>query len=159
MNALARLPTELLLQIIHDLDYLTRTRLKSTNRYFNITVNAEECDEQDKMSAVLLAQDFPQNDDAFGCFRCYKVLPASAFDDRLIGRNYPVPIRLNHVPAAHHRKGGWRELWRYCLDCGFRLQLHEPGEVIYVRGVRMVICSCCMKLNESACPNCNMCRD
>lgn len=157
MSALDQLPAELLLQIITNPDYLTRVRLQSTNRYFSLVVDHEACIRQDKRSAVILAETLPQNIDAFGCFLCFKVLPASAFDDWRIGRAYPG----DEPDSAHgYPKGGWNQAERHCLDCGFRAKLRSPGETMYVQGVKMVVCCKCRDLKTSqVCVYCKTCTE
>lgn len=157
-NPLGKLPTELLQQIIDYLNFLTRVKLSTVNKHLSIITCPEKCNQHDKRAALLSAESFPQNANAFGCFRCFKVLPASAFDDWRIGIDYPWSDRPLYATSYHNRKGGRDSHRRHCLDCSFRLQLHTAGEIMYLQGVRMVVCIQCGNLKAwPVCPDCRIC--
>ncbi len=103
LSGLQTLPLELQLNIAEYLDYGSLLALRRTNRHLHNLADRIKCSDLEKSTFVRAAEQYPQHANNFGCYRCYRVLPASEFADRQIRRAYG--------------KGNAKTLNRLCFDC------------------------------------------
>ena len=150
---LEALPPELHLQIFASLNYKTAIALSQTNRLFHAIVSPKACSSEDKQQFVRSVERsaFNKVQFNFGCYRCYRVLPSTAFAD-------------NQLKGPRGRMGlKWLE--RFCVACGITDSLYTPGSRIkrdgreswYCGGCRTgKRCRCCLRCGrcEECLPRC-----
>ncbi|KAK4547951.1 hypothetical protein LTR36_010670 [Oleoguttula mirabilis] len=136
-----RLPAELQLQVLGDLDYQSAIRLSQTNRYFH-AVAKQEVSVGAKVDFVIIAQywekhsvdtvswtlegnfwtedinrDFRTVTVGYGCFTCFRVRPMEAFAARQI-------LRCNKCGP---RTRAMRHNLRCCIDCQIQERRFRHG--------------------------------
>lgn len=84
--------------------------------------------------------------DKFSCSRCLKLCPSGAFSDKQI--------------KAKRGKGHAESDRRFCLKCGVKKRIYQPGEPVIVNRHTHYICALCWKLCGSGlfCLGCRACR-
>lgn len=144
------LPTELQLAIFVYLNYPSALFLSSVNKYFQRDVRPLELvSAYQKAAFVRSAQQFPRHvrGRAFGCFRCYRVLPQQAFAEKQI--------------TGRRNKGNSKESYRFCLECGEEGGVYTRGsQVRKSDGILYWKCSRCPALKSGLyCTICMQCHD
>ena len=144
--ALNALPRELHHLIFDNLDYETSIALSQTNRLFHNIVSPQRCATKDKELFVFKAELFGSHrrNSMYGCYFCYRILPATAFSD------YDHrPTKHNHVRILDPRR---------CLCCAIKQGFISKGSATQWRGKHVRFCGRCLNLREGrSCPYCELC--
>ena len=143
---LETLPRELHLQIFASLNYKTAIALSQTNRLFHAIVSPQACATDDKQRLVRRVEGLRINveDSNFGCYRCYRVLPFTAFADNQL--------------KGPRGKNGRKKLERFCVACGIAGSLYTPGSRITQDGRERWFCGGCQTIKgERCCLRCGRC--
>lgn len=82
LSGLQTLPLELQLNIAEYLDYGALLALRQTNRHLHNLADCIKRSDLEKSTVVYAAEQYPRHAANFGCYRCYRVLPASEFADK-----------------------------------------------------------------------------
>lgn len=147
LSGLQTLPLELQLNIAEYLDYGSLLALRRTNRHLHNLADRIKCSDREKSTFVHAAEQYPRHAKNFGCYRCYRVLPASEFADRQIRRAYG--------------KGNVKSFNRFCFQCGVEKRIFCPGNRVLKDGVDMICCRECRRVREvqfcSRCWRCSSC--
>lgn len=141
------LPLELHLKILSCLDYPTCLALSQANVFFRSIITVEKpSTSAQKVSFLCTAENWPRYKDKFSCSRCLKLCPSGAFSDKQI--------------KAKRGKGHAESDRRFCLKCGVKKRIYQPGEPVIVNRHTHYICALCWKLCGSGlfCLGCRACR-
>ncbi|KAJ6050922.1 hypothetical protein N7460_001456, partial [Penicillium canescens] len=86
-----------------------------------------------------------RNDQLFSCNMCMKLRPRNAFADKQL--------------RARRGKGHIESDRRFCLDCGCRNKMYQPGQFFKVDGREEVLCAICRERCRYGqyCTYCCMC--
>lgn len=149
------LPVEIHLEIVNHLDISTRFALAYTSRYFNQVTPRQvpPVTNMDKLDYLCTAETWPmfvplslesshltfllivlltippRYDGYFSCSQCLKMRPGSAFAIRQL--------------QGKRGCGNWDNARRFCISCGIRKQIYQPGHVIPIDEIsRFTICWC-----------------
>ena len=140
------LPRELHLHIFDFLDYRASIMLSQTSRLFHTTVSPQKCYSGDKTSFVrtIGTSAYASTDDHFGCYLCYRVMPASEFGDKQL--------------LGDRRKEDKECTRGFCIACGFANSIYTLGTRITKGRIHMWFCHVCHLLkDEHACEDCGRC--
>lgn len=178
-----RLPPELQRDILSRLDYQSLIALSCVNRYFHQTVDpARIASPEDKFAFVMHAENyFPRHFPVvvqgqerpgnFACYACFRVRGPAHFD-----AEQPHTILVNErgerVPEPQGRGGGkgasaralpppgcrYVTLRRFCIECGVRHGLHQPGDSLFTKlRQELWVCGCRMVWQKPTCLKCTRC--
>lgn len=154
------LPTEMILEIIIYLDYLSCLALLQTNSCFKsmITLTSERkllflCEAETWTEYVIYhiwysyrMVNFSRYESHFSCSRCLKLRLRGAFGDRQL--------------EGKRGKGLAESDRRFCLDCGVSKEIYQPGYAIKIREASHFLCGLCRRLCGSGfyCVPCAACK-
>ena len=128
-DRLTRLPTELQLLIIDELDPFSSLCLKITNQYFRAIVNKDINFQELREIQRANFQHY------LACHYCIRLRPISKFAD-------------SQRPGGENFYG---TSGSYCIECGTHTRgCHGPGSVIMVDQQRLVVCPRCRGLWDRA---------
>ncbi|KAL2837203.1 hypothetical protein BJX68DRAFT_249967 [Aspergillus pseudodeflectus] len=146
-KSLGALPNELLLLILSFSDYPARVAVAQVTKHLRSLIDLEEPTSPEKRLAFLIvAETWSRYAKKFACSKCLKLRPAVAFADK--------------QTKAKRRKGGPDSNRRFCVDCGVKLRLYQPGQTIEVRNYASYICGLCWRRCDSGryCVMCAACQ-
>ncbi|SPO06128.1 uncharacterized protein DNG_08817 [Cephalotrichum gorgonifer] len=180
-----RLPPELQREILSRLDYQSLIALSCTNRYLNQTVDpAHLADPADKFAFVMRAENyFPRHFPVvvqgqerpgnFACYVCFRVRGPAHFDadqphsiyvnDRGERVDGLAPLRGADGKPSQARAlppPGCKlvSLRRFCIECGVRHGLHQPGDSLFTKlRQELWVCRCRMVWQKPTCLKCTRC--
>ncbi|KAL5364282.1 hypothetical protein BJX96DRAFT_157081 [Aspergillus floccosus] len=141
------LPTEIHLQIISYLGYPSCLALSQTSSFFRsmIAVGKPLTSEQ-KLSFLCTAENWTRYKGRFSCSRCLKLRLRAAFADKQV--------------KAKRAKGHAESDRRFCLDCGIKKRIYQPGQMIDINGITHFVCGLCRQMCGSGlyCTFCGSCQ-
>jgi hypothetical protein len=139
-NALERLPRAAFGRVCRLLGYRDLICLRQLSRALYAATDPQVAPEEDKIALVLRAErHFPQNygggeqqQHRLGCFLCFQVRPTECF-----ARAQPALALRPGLPGRPIVR-----MRRFCVDCGVREGLHEPGDRLDLKnGARIWVVS------------------
>lgn len=144
LPSLQTLPLELQLNVAEHLDYGSLLALRRTNRHFHEFFGRLKHPELEKSKFVRAAEQYPRHVNNFGCYRCFRILPASKFARKQIKKSYG--------------KGNTKSFSRFCVECGVKKGIYSPGSRVDKDGVDMIYCRECRRIREVRfCSHCGRC--